>query len=154
MYRMHTVQFCWWYKAGRSAWHTRMLRDPGLFSLEKRNRKEELINAYKYQISGSEVGGARLFSALPRDRTGGNRQKLENRKFHMNMRKNCTMKVTGHWNRLPRNSCVTYSRKSALSGLLDSRSPFQPQWLWLCIVSTTIYLPFFLAAYTFHNRML
>lgn len=47
-----------------------MLRDPGLFSLEKRNLKEELINAYKYQISGSEWVGPGSFQHCPETEQG------------------------------------------------------------------------------------
>lgn len=76
------------------------LRDLELFSMEK---TEEHNNAYKYLMGGSQVDGARIFSAVLSGRTRSNEHKPEHRKFHSKMRKKVfTVKVTERWNRLPK----------------------------------------------------
>ncbi|GAB0181256.1 hypothetical protein GRJ2_000590900 [Grus japonensis] len=74
-------------------WYEERLRELGLFSLEKRRLRGD---TYKYLQGGCEEDGVRLFSVVPNNRTRGNGHKLELRKNFF------TLRVTEHWDRLPR----------------------------------------------------
>ena len=73
------------------------LSELGLFSLEKRQLRGDVINVYKYLKCGNQRDMGNLFSVVSGDRTRGNGHKVEHTKFHTNIQRSFfIVRVTEH----------------------------------------------------------
>ncbi|KAJ7400194.1 hypothetical protein BTVI_107527 [Pitangus sulphuratus] len=79
------------------------LRSLGLFSLEKRRLRGDVIVVYNFLVRGRGWAGNDLFSVVTSDSTQWSGLKLCQERFRSDIRKRFfTQRMFGHWNRLPR----------------------------------------------------
>jgi len=96
------------------------LRELGLFSLEKRRLRGDLIAACQYLKGAYKKAGEGFFTRVCSARTRG----INEGRFRLDIRKKFfTMRVVRHWNRLPREAVVAPSLevfKARLDGALSN----------------------------------
>ena len=109
--------WCYTQKEPRMRWQERR----GLFSLEKKKHQRSLIAPFQYLQGAYRKAGEGVFIRACSNRTRRNGLKPEGGRFRLDIRKFFTVRVVGHWNRLPSevvNALSLEAFKARLDGAL------------------------------------
>ena len=81
------------------------LKELGMFSLEKRRLRRDMIALFKYLKSCHTEEGQDLFFIIPECKTRNNGLKIPEARLWLDIRKNLqTVRAVRQWNQLPRRS--------------------------------------------------
>ncbi|GAB0208708.1 hypothetical protein GRJ2_003336500 [Grus japonensis] len=80
------------------------LKELGLFSLEKRRLRGNLVTIFQYLKGGYKEDGDSLFTKNHMEKTRGNGYQLHGERFLLDIRQTIffTARTINHWNNLPR----------------------------------------------------
>ncbi|CAM5095518.1 unnamed protein product [Eretmochelys imbricata] len=102
------------------------LRELGLFSLQKRRVRGDLIAAFNYPKGGSKEDGAQLSSVVADDRTRRNGVKLQWGRSRLDIRKHYfTRRVVKHWNGFPREEAESVGTVSTVEFCKQHNQTFE-----------------------------